>query len=367
MHLAIDAVGQKQAGVASVLLEVLAAANESPRISKVSVLCSPRSLRTFDLPVSEKIAEFEEAIAETAVLRYWWYERGLPARVRQIDADTLLCLHSAGLSPTGLTHTTFVQRPLMYPQEARQRVPWRHRYRLPLIRVAAGRSCRRAGRVLVQTPSMGRSVTELFGLDAGRVEVVLPAPRKLPLSARPEPVLEIVRDTPPGRRLLFVGQLFSHKNVDTAIAALPLIREHLPDMRLFIAGPPTHGFATSDGVHYLGFIPDASLKEVYELATALIMPSLYETVGFPMLEAMSVGTSVIAADLPYAHEVCDGAALFFDPLDPAALAEKVRLLVQNADRRAELVDRGRAVVADRVAAKPYERMLNAAIDASGAG
>jgi len=51
----------------------------------------------------------------------------------------------------------------------------------------------------------------------------------------------------------------------------------------------------------IGQLKTGSLRRVYELATVLVQPSLTETVGLPMLEAMSVGTPVLAADRPYAH------------------------------------------------------------------
>lgn len=56
--------------------------------------------------------------------------------------------------------------------------------------------------------------------------------------------------------------------------------------------------------------------------SALIFPSYIETVGLPLVEAMSVGAVILAADCEYAHEVLDGYenAFLFDPFKPAELA-----------------------------------------------
>ena len=54
-----------------------------------------------------------------------------------------------------------------------------------------------------------------------------------------------------------------------------------------------------------------------------------EGFGFPPLEAMSVGTSVVCSDLPVLHEVLGGAATFADTSDAASLAAAVRGAAAN--------------------------------------
>jgi len=108
----------------------------------------------------------------------------------------------------------------------------------------------------------------------------------------------------------------------------------------------------------LGYLQGAELRQAYELADALVMPSLVETVGLPMLEAMNVGIPVIAADRPYAHDVCEDAAVFFDPLDASALAHRITRVLCDEDLRRDLVCRGRDIIRKRRAARPYERMVD---------
>jgi glycosyltransferase involved in cell wall biosynthesis len=100
------------------------------------------------------------------------------------------------------------------------------------------------------------------------------------------------------------------------------------------------------------------LREAYELATALIMPSFVETVGLPMLEAMNVGTPVLAANRPYAHDVSEDAALFFDPVDVSDLTSKVSALLSDKCVRENLVRKGRDLLRRRQSERPYTRMLD---------
>jgi glycosyltransferase involved in cell wall biosynthesis len=172
-----------------------------------------------------------------------------------------------------------------------------------------------------------------------------------------------MRATPAGLRFLFVGQLVTHKNVGVAMRAMEDVRRSLPQAQLFLTGPPKHEYPPVEGVTYLGFVPDSALREAYRLASALVMPSLHETVGLPMLEAMDAGTPVLAADRAYAHDVCEDAALFFDPLDARDLAGALVEVARDQAMRRELVARGCALVARRRAAQPYRRLVSAALEA----
>lgn len=71
----------------------------------------------------------------------------------------------------------------------------------------------------------------------------------------------------------------------------------------------------ADLVRFLPYLPDADLKGLHTYAEAFLMPSRNEGFGLPPLEAMSVGTPVIASNIPAHSEVCGDAALLLDPDD----------------------------------------------------
>jgi len=79
-------------------------------------------------------------------------------------------------------------------------------------------------------------------------------------------------------------------------------------------------------VRWLGLLSRQKVFELYEKADCLIFPSRLETWGLPITEFKATGKPVLAADLPYAHETVGNYDLsaFFDPDDPARLAEMMR-------------------------------------------
>jgi glycosyltransferase involved in cell wall biosynthesis len=104
-----------------------------------------------------------------------------------------------------------------------------------------------------------------------------------------------------------------------------------------------------------GRVTDHELSVLYSSALALISPAFYEGFGLPALEAMAVGTPVIAADRTSLPEVVGDAGLFFDPSDPAALSAIMKEFAAQPQLRARLS----AKCAARAAFFSVERQANA--------
>ena len=100
--------------------------------------------------------------------------------------------------------------------------------------------------------------------------------------------------------------------------------------------------ALPDGFRFLGFVPDDELGALYRQAAWFVFPSLYEGFGLPAVEAMANGCPVLAARAASIPEVCGDAALYFDPNDPASLADTLRLVATRPELRAPMAAAGRA-------------------------
>lgn len=89
-----------------------------------------------------------------------------------------------------------------------------------------------------------------------------------------------------------------------------------------------------------GYIPNSELPVLYSLAHLFLYPSLRESFGIPILEAMACGTPVITSNTSSMPEVAGDAALLIDPTQPDTLAAAISELLTNDTRRAELRDKG---------------------------
>jgi glycosyltransferase involved in cell wall biosynthesis len=93
-------------------------------------------------------------------------------------------------------------------------------------------------------------------------------------------------------------------------------------------------------VRFLDSVAEADLRALYTHADVVLFPTLAEGFGLPAVQAVSCGVPVVASDLPVLREVIGDAAEFVDPGDPGAMAAAVIGLINNPDRRGELVAKG---------------------------
>lgn len=179
------------------------------------------------------------------------------------------------------------------------------------------------------------------GAEASRVEVVehgcdhLPAPDRAGARAR------LAAQGVEGDYLLSVSTLEPRKNLPRLVEAYGAARRRLPDpWPLVVVGPAGWGqsLQPGPGVVALGEVTDAELTALMADARCLAYVPLVEGFGLPAVEAMAVGTPVVASPMPSTR----GAAREVDPLDVAGLAEALVEAAADDSVRAGLVIAGRA-------------------------
>jgi glycosyltransferase involved in cell wall biosynthesis len=148
----------------------------------------------------------------------------------------------------------------------------------------------------------------------------------------------------PGSYFVAVGSANPNKNLDVLCAAFGRLRAGqgvklvivgAADARVFADCTPATGSGAANIVA-AGPIDDGALKALYQHATALIFPSLYEGFGLPPLEAMSCGCPVAASNAAAIPEVCGDAALYFDPASTAQIIIAMQRLLDEPALRERL-------------------------------
>ena len=208
---------------------------------------------------------------------------------------------------------------------------FRFKYRLLFKRLAKS-----AERILTVSEFSKREITRCLGVPPEKITVTyegwehmtrIPAEsgilQRLGLGGKPF--------------FLVVGSFSRHKNLRVALDANALLDSSEFQLVLVGSGNPKIFQPTpiqpAGNLVMPGRLTDGELKALYQHATALIFPSLYEGFGLPLLEAMACGCPVLCADIPSSREVCADAALYFDPRKPEVLANTMtRILGQPALR-----------------------------------
>lgn len=115
---------------------------------------------------------------------------------------------------------------------------------------------------------------------------------------------------------------------------------------------------TEDDVCFLGWISQEDLEGLYNLATVMAFPSLYEGFGLPPLEAMARNVAVLCSDRGSLREVVGDAALIVDPESVEAIASGLQRIIDDDVLRRRLVRAG----ADKAAGYTWERTANMTAD-----
>ncbi|MCF7728837.1 MAG: glycosyltransferase family 4 protein [Chthoniobacterales bacterium] len=139
------------------------------------------------------------------------------------------------------------------------------------------------------------------------------------------------------RYFIFVGNRDSYKNFDLTLNAFALLKVKNKDLRLVIIGSfwnekeeqQVKELGIWDSVDLIENPNDQTLAILYKYAEALIYPSEYEGFGLPPLEAMTMGTSVIALKTSSLPEVVGSSGILINPLQasPGAIAEAASSLL----------------------------------------
>ncbi len=146
--------------------------------------------------------------------------------------------------------------------------------------------------------------------------------------------------------LLFVGNAYPYKNVETLILA---VKNCPADLELVLVGARdsfqerlsvlAKETGVSHKVKQLGFVSDGELAVLYSAAYAYVSLSLEEGFGLQPLEAMLHGCPVILSDIPVYREVCGEAALYAPPQNARAFLVQVQILADPAVRK-KLITKG---------------------------
>ncbi len=212
-------------------------------------------------------------------------------------------------------------------------VPWAFsRTRAGGERALVRRSLRRVDTVVAVSAFTAERVAARFG----RTAVVTPLAPSTDLRPAPGHDVERVRrryQLPP-RFVLHVGTLEPRKDVPTLTWACRQV-----GVPLVLAGAGD-GSPAAPGTVRLGYVPRSDLAPLYGCATVVAYPSRYEGFGLPPLEAMACGAAVVATRVASLPDVLGDAAWLVPPGDGERLAQTIREVLGDTERRREMAKAG---------------------------
>jgi glycosyltransferase involved in cell wall biosynthesis len=226
-------------------------------------------------------------------------------------------------------------------------------------------SRRQADAIATVSDYSRQALVDEFGLDPDRIHVIGEASD--PIFRRlepPRPTARLVSFGLTGARRLvvYLGGFSPHKNVPRLIEAFGHLadREDCTDVDLVLVGGYEHEtfhtayqdtrerirtLALDRRVILTGFLPDADLVALLNLATVLVLPSMTEGYGLAAIEAAACGCPVIATTESPLPKLLGEGGLYIDPRNPPELLDALNRVLTSRDRQEYMRRAGLAAAA----------------------
>lgn len=340
MRVLLNAVSIKGGGSAVVLLRLLEAmVAQNPEVNWW-VIAHPTLIERLPRAPSVRALSFPWAEYTPAHLLYW-YNFTLPDVVKRVRADVLfsqtnyLPVRSVAC-PTLLLeqhagHFSDAFCSLMEQSLGRwpSRAAWRGKTRW------VHRSVRSANLVTVQTRALAEAVSAQAGVPSERIRVIPHGPGLILPAAAPRqwPAKSVWR-------IGYVSKPGVQKNFGVLLRAIQRLREtgraarlvltlDVDDPQARIVSAMAEAMGLVDCIENHGDVAQSDIRAVYDQIDAFVFPSLCESFGFPMVEAMAAGLPLFIADTPANCEVAGFAGSPFGEDDAETLSRGLSRLMDD--------------------------------------
>lgn len=153
----------------------------------------------------------------------------------------------------------------------------------------------------------------------------------------------------PGRYLLHVGSFFPRKNQKAVVDAFDLIKNRVEEELVLVGGAGNmldeikaliSSRGLQDRVKILTGVSNEDMPAIYQSASLLVFPALYEGFGMPVAEALFSRLPVITTGGGSMEEAGGKSAIYVDPLSPDEIARAILKILGDPQLRESMIETG---------------------------
>lgn len=287
---------------------------------------------------------FHECLTEnnSSLQRFVWEQCVLPRILRRDKIEVMFTAKNLDIFAAPCKTVIAIRNvePLFY---TRHKNHWRLNiaswFRRALTRLSIGTS----DRIVAVSESAKNDVASFSQKAKGRISVVHNGNS---IKERPQSFgsSNVAEDF-----ILTSSKFVAYANQSSLIEAYALLTRRKPDVPpLCIAGGvldkdyfshvkrQIRANGLTDAVKILGLVPHEQLMDLCSRAMVFLFPSTLEACPQTLIEAMACGAPIAASNVPPMPEICDNAAMYFDPFDPNDIADKIDHLISDGSLRNKL-------------------------------
>ncbi|KFJ42392.1 glycosyltransferase family 4 protein [Francisella philomiragia] len=201
-----------------------------------------------------------------------------------------------------------------------------------------------ATKVIAISESTKKDLIDIYNMDPAKIEVVYLGNSLIPTH---DPNFEIPMGVK--KYILFVGARYEYKNFTTFIKAAKKNLDDAAELSVVCVGGGAFNKSEKDLMSDLGIadrvfqfdLDDTTLSLYYQNAELFVFPSLYEGFGIPVLESFACDCPLICSNTSSLPEIANNGAEYFDPYSQESIYLAIKKVLEDSNRRKELIDNGR--------------------------
>ena len=212
---------------------------------------------------------------------------------------------------------------------------------------------RKAEKIICESNYVKSDIIKFLKIDDEKI-VVLPAPppaNVMNIKITEEQKLTVKQKyNLPVNYIFYPAAFWQHKNHINLIEAFKILTEKHPDLNLVLSGSKQKNYSAvlnkidelkiKDKIFLPGYVDYEDLPYLYALSKMLVMPSLFESISIPILEAFALKVPVCASNILAIPEQVGDAAFLFNPEDKEEMARQIDVLLCDDKLRNEIGEKG---------------------------
>ncbi len=355
MKVLINALGATMGGAMRHLTNFLPELSRQDSVGEYIVLVR-ESFPTMQLPDNLRLERLSDDQASGWIKRIVGDVLVLPVRLKRDKFNAIVSLTNFGPIWSPVPHILFQRNSLYYCKYYLSRIKGKEKAETLLRRRLVVESMKRADLIVTPSDAMTEMIRETCPEVRNRkFRTLYHGFEKKSLSEPLDNKYKAMLKTD-GYKFLYPTHPQKHKGFEVLFNMLAVLK--FEGMKFTLFAPVSQEdwpvkkyqykqkidkLSLSNHIVFMGHIPQEQMGMLYRQSDLMIYPSLCESFGFSMIEAMGHDLPIVAADTAVNREICGEGAIYYSPLDHQAGAEAVKTAL-GADSRKRLSEAGRGRV-----------------------
>ena len=277
------------------------------------------------------------------ISRLLWEQLCLWYELKKYKADILYSPANIGLICSSIPTVIMIQTVAPFDREMIKRQNMYYRLKFNLLRVLTRFSVRKARKVIFISGKARKEISRYYNLREESTSLIYHGNSMM---FKPDldydNLQKIKQKYNLDEFILYVSNIYRYKNFLELILAFSLIKDKTnSNLKLVLVGKSfdnqyTESLKTlvinegmEDRVIFYGYIPYEELPYFYAMCRLFLYPSTCENCPNILIEAMACGSPILASNVEPMPEICQNAAVYFNPFSPQDIAEKIQTVLLN--------------------------------------